>query len=66
MRKESEKMSIEEAIELFAKRERDEAEKEKSKGKEVSISPDSYIVKELRYQTALLHRILNEVQKDRK
>lgn len=54
------------AISEFAKREMEDAKKEK-KGRlslrvEVSIDPDSVIGKEIKYQTALLHEILNEIR----
>ena len=64
---------ISEAIEKFAQRERDEAEKAcKEEKNQVSINPDSYIAKEIKYQTALIHgmqeemRLLrNEIKRDR-
>lgn len=54
------------AISEFAKIEMEDAKKEK-KGRlslkvEVSIDPDSVIGKEIKYQTALLHEILNEIR----
>lgn len=51
------------AISKFAKRERDEIAKEKRKRKlQVCIDPDSLIGKEIKYQTALLHEILDELR----
>jgi len=51
-------------ISLFAERQRDEARKAmKSERKQVCIKPDSYIAKEIQYQTALLHEILVELKK---
>ncbi len=56
-------MNIEHKIAEFAKREKKEAEKSKEKEKnQVCINPDSYMAKEIKYQTALLHQILNELQ----
>lgn len=53
-------MNIYEEISLFAKRQRDEIDKEKKKRrKQVYIDPDSIIGKEIMYQTALLHEILH-------
>ena len=51
------------AISKFAKKERDEVAKEKKKRKrQVIIDPNSLIGKEIKYQTALLHEILDEVR----
>lgn len=56
-------MNIYEEISLFAKRQRDEINKEKKKRrKQVYIDPDSIIGKEIMYQTALLHEILHEIR----
>jgi hypothetical protein len=56
-------MDIYEEISLFAKRQRDEINKEKKKRKkQVCIDPDSIIGKEIMYQTALLHEILHEIR----
>ena len=56
-------MNIYEEISLFAKRQRDEIDKEKKKRrKQVYIDPDSIIGKEIMYQTALLHEILHEIR----
>lgn len=57
-------MDIKKAIAEFADRERKEAETSKEKEKnQVCMNPDSYMAKEIKYQTALLHQILNELQK---
>lgn len=59
-------MNIYEEISLFAKRQRDEINKEKKKRrKQVYIDPDSIIGKEIMYQTALLHEILYEIRRSR-
>lgn len=59
-------MNIYEEISLFAKRQRDEIDKEKKKRrKQVYIDPDSIIGKEIMYQTALLHEILHEIREGR-
>ncbi len=59
-------MNIYEEISLFAKRQRDEINKEKKKRKkQVCIDPDSIIGKEIMYQTALLHEILYEIRRRR-
>lgn len=51
-------------ISLFAERQRDEARKAmESEQNQVCIKPDSYIAKEIQYQTALLHEILDELRK---
>lgn len=56
-------MNIENRIAEFARREKNEAEKSKEIEKnQVCINPDSYMAKEIKYQTALLHQILNELQ----
>lgn len=61
---EMKKPNIYEEISAFAKRQRDEIKKEKKiRKKQVCIDPDSIIGKEIMYQTALLHEILNEVRK---
>lgn len=55
-------MNIREAIVEFAKREREEAEKAKENERNIAIiDPESYIAKEIKYQTALLHEISEEV-----
>lgn len=59
-------MNIYEQISVFAKRQRDEINKEKKKRKkQVCIDPDSIIGKEIMYQTALLHEILYEIRRNR-
>lgn len=40
--------------------------KQKKKRKSVCIDPDSVIGKEIMYQTALLHEILDEIRGERK
>lgn len=51
------------AIARFRQIELDEALAEKkSKKKQVRIVPDSVIGKEIKYQTALLHQILDEIR----
>lgn len=60
-------MNIREAIVEFAKREREEAEKAKENERNIaSIDPESYIAKEIKYQTALLHEISEEVYQIKK
>ena len=51
-------------ISKFAEMQRDEIKREKAKKKRkaVCIDPDSVIGKEIRYQTALLHEILDEIR----
>lgn len=56
-------VEIEKAIIEFANREKKEAEISIEKEKnQVCINPDSYIAKEIKYQTALLHQIQSEIQ----
>lgn len=63
-KREKKEMNIYEEISKYEKRQRDEIAKEKKKRKrQVCIDPDSIIGKEIMYQTALLHEILNEVRK---
>ena len=51
------------AISRFKKMELEEARREKQhKKRQVCIDPDSIIAKEIKYQTALLHEILNAVR----
>ena len=60
-------MNIQEAIVEFAKREREEAEKAKENERNIaSRDPESYIAKEIKYQTALLHAISEEVYQIKK
>ena len=55
--------NIYEEIVKFEEKQRAEVRKEKKKRKiQVCIDPDSVIGKEIMYQTALLHEILNEVR----
>lgn len=57
---------VERQISDFAKKELEEAENaRKREKKQVYINPDSLIGKELKYQTALLHEVLNEIRKRR-
>ena len=51
-------------ISKFAEMQRDEIKREKAKRKESRyvIDPDSVIGKEIMYQTALLHEILDEIR----
>lgn len=55
-------------ISKFAEMQRDEIKREKAKKKRksVCIDPDSVIGKEIMYQTALLHEILDEIRGERK
>lgn len=60
-------MGIHNEITRFADRERKEAMKAKAEEKNVvSIDPDSYIAKEIKYQTAIEHQILEETRKQTK
>ena len=53
---------IYEEIRKFAEREKAEAEKAiQTEENQVCIKADSYIAKEIKYQTALLHQILNKL-----
>ena len=55
-------MSVYDEIEKFLGREKAEAEKAKEAEKnQVSIDPDSYIAKEIKYQTAMLHQMKAEI-----
>ena len=57
-------MEIEKKISEFMKKQVEEQKLAKRKEKvQVCIKPDSYIGKEIQYQTALLHEILTEVRK---
>lgn len=54
-------------IAKFAERERQEAMKAKTDEKNlVCIDPDSYIAKEIKYQTAIEHQILEEIRQQKK
>ena len=56
-------MYIHEAIARFAATDRKEAAKAKKNEKNVfCIDPDSYIAKEIKYQTAIAHQILEETR----
>lgn len=58
------KKSVEQLIAEFMEKEKDEAAKAKESEKNiVCIDPDSYIAKEIKYQTALLHETLTELRK---
>lgn len=58
---------IKKVIADFFDRDRKEAEKAAETEKnQMSIDPNCYIAKEIKYQTALLHRILEEVKKQGK
>ena len=50
-------MDVKKAVMEFSRIQRDEAEKEKRKGKLVNIDPDSFVAKEILYQTAVLKKI---------
>lgn len=55
-------MNVYDEIEKFMARERAEAEKAKETEKnQVSIDPNSYIAKEIKYQTAMLHQMQAEI-----
>lgn len=54
-------------IAKFAEREREEAIKAKAEEKNLAcIDPESYIAKEIKYQTAIEHQILEETRKQTK
>lgn len=57
-------MEIERLISEFIKKQTEEQKCSKRREKiQVCIKPDSYIGKEIEYQTALLHEILTELRK---
>lgn len=59
-------MDIEKKIREFLKKQVEEQKLAKKKEKlQVCINPDSYIGKEIQYQTAVLHEILAEVRKNK-
>lgn len=59
-------MDIENRIREFLKKQVEEQKLAKKKEKlQVCINPDSYIGREILYQTALLHEILAEVRKNK-
>lgn len=62
-RREVREMSdIYEEIRKFAEREKEEAKEAiQTEENQVCIKADSYIAKEIKYQTALLHQILNRL-----
>lgn len=63
-KREVRKTNIEKVITKLRKRELEEKLKAKKKEKlQVNINPDSLIGREIRYQTALLHEILRETEK---
>lgn len=54
---------MKDAVAKFADRERKEALKaSKFEKRQCSIAPDSYVAKEIKYQTALLHQIKDEIK----
>ena len=55
-------------ISKFAEMQRNEIKREKAKKKRKSVcmDPDSVIEKEIMYQTALLHEILDEIRGEKK
>lgn len=60
-------MDIHNEIARFADRERKEAMKAKTEEKNlVCIDPDSYIAKEIKYQTAIAHQILEQTRQQTK
>lgn len=55
-------MSIYEEVTAFANNERKEALNASKKEKnQVTLNPNSYMAKEIKYQTALLQQVLHEV-----
>ena len=57
---------MEKKISEFMKKQVEEQKLAKRKEKiQVCINPDSYIGKEIQYQTALLHELLAEVRKNK-
>ncbi|MCI9439332.1 MAG: hypothetical protein HFH85_19730 [Lachnospiraceae bacterium] len=66
MVKERKRMDIEKTISEFMKRQAEEQRAARKKERlQVCIKPDSYIGKEIMYQTALMHEILAELRKDK-
>lgn len=51
-----------ERVATFLKAEAADAKKAKKYEKDVGIDPDTYIAKEIKYQSALLHQILDKLQ----
>ena len=63
VKKGREPMNIEKSIAAFLKTQQDSQKRSKRKEKhQVCIKPDSYIGREIQYQTALLHEILAEIR----
>lgn len=59
-------MEIEKKLAEFMERQMKEQKRARRKEKiQVCIKPDSYIGREIQYQTALLHEILAEVRKNK-
>lgn len=59
-------LGIEKKISEFMKKQVEEQKLARRKEKiQVCIKPDSYIGREIQYQTALLHEILEEVRKNK-
>lgn len=59
-------MDIENKMAEFTKKQMELEKHAKKKEKvQVCIKPDSYIGREIQYQTALLHQILNECRKNK-
>lgn len=57
---------IEKEISKLLKKQQEEQNYSRRKEKrQVCIKPDSYIGKEIQYQTALLHEILEEIRKSK-
>ena len=64
--KNSETRNDYEMLSRFAKIQRNEFLKESKQRKhQVSLDPDSLTAREIVYQTALIHQILNEVREDK-
>lgn len=58
---------IYDALAKFALRDKQEAEKAAREEKDaVSIAPDSYVAKEIKYQTAIIHQVLEETRRQTK
>lgn len=56
-------MDIDEQIAKFLEWQKKEAETAKAHESDVGIDPDTYVAKEIFYQSALLHQILHELKK---
>lgn len=55
--------TIEKAVRQYEERERENAKKALDTEENIAcINPDSYIAREIKYQTALLHEILEEIK----